>query len=312
MHLVQLIVSACQVSKISEILALQGLLAVQVLLFGLRETRTAMHIGGLLTSMFSPLTCFSMTDLAFTEIAYEAGLHRCPNRFLQTFRTAEERDLRKRIFYSLYSLDRLLSAEFGIPLTMNDTDIDTCLPGDVEVHQVARSGPQYPAGQGESSMSIIHGRESHRDNQSRREDSRETVGSKRRLTGTDEESPHKRPRTDAAMNLETQIAPTSIPMTDPDAEASKNARLQPALTLTRMTRMVGVAMETFNKSLEHRNEQSEFVHRMSLGLGLRIDESDTTAGDEALSLRVNLDKWWNDIGLDLDDDVSRPLLCVPG
>lgn len=52
MHLVQLIVSSCQVSKISEILALQGLLAVQVLLFGLRETRTAMHIGGLLTSKF--------------------------------------------------------------------------------------------------------------------------------------------------------------------------------------------------------------------------------------------------------------------
>lgn len=200
-----------------------------------------------------------MTDRASTEIAYEAGLHRCPNRFLQTFRTAEERDLRKRIFYSLYSLDRLLSAEFGIPLTMNDTDIDTCLPGDVEVHQVVRSSPPHPARLKEFSMSAVQGRESmHRDLQRQREDSRETVGSKRK-TAPDEESPHKRPRTDAAAISETHLAPLPNPIADLDAEAAKNARLQPALTLTRMTRMVGVAMETFNKSLEHRNDQSEFV-----------------------------------------------------
>lgn len=52
MFLAHLIVSACQGSRISEILALQGLLAIQVVLFGLRETRPAMHIGGLLTSEF--------------------------------------------------------------------------------------------------------------------------------------------------------------------------------------------------------------------------------------------------------------------
>lgn len=50
MHLAQLIVSACQMSRVPEILALQGLLSVQVVLFGLRETRPAMHLGGLVTS----------------------------------------------------------------------------------------------------------------------------------------------------------------------------------------------------------------------------------------------------------------------
>lgn len=50
MHLAQLLVSACQAATISEILALQGLLSIQICLFGLRETRPAMHIGGLLTS----------------------------------------------------------------------------------------------------------------------------------------------------------------------------------------------------------------------------------------------------------------------
>ncbi|KAI5449818.1 hypothetical protein NCC49_004030 [Naganishia albida] len=262
MYLVQRIVSACQISRISEILALQGLLAVQVLLFGLRETRTAMHVGGL-----------------STKIAYEAGLHRCPNRFLQTFRTAEERDLRKRIFYSLYSLDRLLSAEFGIPLTMNDTDIDTCLPGDIEVHQVPRISPPHPARSEDPSISFVCDRESiQRDLQGQRETSRDTVGSKRK-TAPDDVSPVKRPRTDGP-TPDARPGPFQEQAGSSDAEAAKNARLQPALTLTRMTRMVGVAMETFNKSLEHRHDQN----------------------DEALSLRVNLDKWWNDIGLDLDDD----------
>lgn len=32
--------------------------------------------------------------------------------------------------------------------------------------------------------------------------------------------------------------------------------------------------------------------------------------NDALSLRVNLDRWWNDIGLDLDDEVSGALRRV--
>jgi len=62
MHLTQLLVSACQSAKISEILALQGLLAIQICLFGLRETRPAMHIGGLLTSKHVRKLVWSMVS----------------------------------------------------------------------------------------------------------------------------------------------------------------------------------------------------------------------------------------------------------
>jgi hypothetical protein len=73
MFLAHLIVSACQGSRISEILALQGLLAIQVVLFGLRETRPAMHIGGLLTSE-------SDAKLRITDISpiYLTPTHDCP------------------------------------------------------------------------------------------------------------------------------------------------------------------------------------------------------------------------------------------
>lgn len=73
MFLAHLIVSACQGSRISEILALQGLLAIQVVLFGLRETRPAMHTGGLLTSE-------SDARLRITDISpiYLAPTHDCP------------------------------------------------------------------------------------------------------------------------------------------------------------------------------------------------------------------------------------------
>ncbi|KAJ9093836.1 hypothetical protein QFC21_006207 [Naganishia friedmannii] len=273
MHLAHLIVSACQMSKIPEILALQGLLSVQIVLFGLRETRPAMHIGGLVT-----------------KIAYEAGLHRCPNRFLQTFRSVEERDLRKRIFYSLYSLERLLSAEFGIPLTMNDTDIDTCLPGDFEYHQPVKLSPVHPArSKGSHSPNGSTGLQ-----QSPHFGESDDPSKRKRGAYTDTNltrSPRKRLRQSVVERSSQARADTlsqerplpehnNIDSVDLDAETAKNARLQPALALTRMTRMVGASMETFNKSLEHRQDQS----------------------NEALSLRVNLDKWWNEIGLDLDDD----------
>lgn len=204
---------------------------------------------------------------SFAEIAYEAGLHRCPNRFLQTFRSVEERDLRKRIFYSLYSLERLLSAEFGIPLTMNDTDIDTCLPGDFENHQPIKFSPVHPARlEGSHTPNGSTGLQQsphlgESDDLSKRKrggytDTDLTRSPRKRLRqSVDERSSHAR----AGIISEEHPLPerNNIDSVDLDAEMAKNARLQPALALTRMTRMVGAAMETFNKSLEHRQDQSK-------------------------------------------------------
>ena len=203
-------------------------------------------------------------DLAL-EIAFEAGLHRCPDRFIRTFRLAEERELRKRIFYSLYSLERLLSAEFGIPLTMNDTDIDTCLPGDVEQHHTAEEeSPPHPARMGDPQATTSPRRQSTPvgNFKRRREQSvGGSDGSTNKRTRIQETGVRLDPRLNTLPVLET-IPPEHTP--EPlasEAESIKNARLQPALALVRMTGMVGKAMETFNKSLDHRHDddQSEFT-----------------------------------------------------
>lgn len=140
---------------------------------------------------------------------------------------------------------------------MNDTDIDTCLPGDVEQHQAIRSPPTHPARTGESLTP----------SGSTYSDSQDPLKRKRGYTSADlERSPQKRPRTapeennpDTPAEVHQQVAPypNLVDSADMDAEIFKDARLQPALALTRMTRMVGTAMETFNKSLEHRHDQSE-------------------------------------------------------
>lgn len=149
------------------------------------------------------------------ELAYEAGLHRCPARFSSTFKDPLVRDLRRRVFYTLYVLDRLLSAEFGIPLMLNDSDVDTCIPGSKERH-VEGDSPGHPARSPDS---------------------------------------QKRKR-----------SPSVVPEED-----TTRRRLLPAMSMVTITGIMGRAMEVFNKSVKHRSLQ------------------------DALSLRTELEAWWNDI-----------------
>jgi hypothetical protein len=145
---------------------------------------------------------------------------------------------------------------------MNDTDIDTCLPGDLEQHQTADDSPsrvRKSVARAESSTSRHpdptgtpkRGRESSLGRQ-------EDHPSKRLRKETPRLSPEASME-DQQLSIPASQAQLPINSADLDAEALKNARLQPALALTRMTRMVGKAMETFNKSLNHRhgNDQSE-------------------------------------------------------
>lgn len=61
------------------------------------------------------------------KLVYHAGLHRCPLRYAQL--TMEDCEIRKRIFWSAYALDRYLSLSLGDPNTYQDSDIDVCLSG---------------------------------------------------------------------------------------------------------------------------------------------------------------------------------------
>ncbi|KAL4768830.1 fungal-specific transcription factor domain-containing protein [Aspergillus nidulans var. acristatus] len=103
-----------------DLLSLQALLAAQLYLVATMSLRTASTVGGcMLRSML------------------HAGLHRCPFRYreLSVSATSQHRHLRKRIFWSAYALDRYLSQALGLPLGVQDSDIDVCPPGTPEVHR---------------------------------------------------------------------------------------------------------------------------------------------------------------------------------
>lgn len=105
-----------------DIASLQALLAVQVYLVATMSLRLASTFGGcILRSMM------------------HAGLHRCPFRYTQL--SSHDRQLRKRIFWCAYALDRYLSQALGLPLGIQDSDIDVCLPAAPEMHS-----PKPPKG----------------------------------------------------------------------------------------------------------------------------------------------------------------------
>lgn len=100
--------------------SLQSLIAIQLYLVSRMELRDAAAVGGLLFR---------------TLIA--AGFHRCPWRSLHM--SLHYRDMRKRIFWSAYAIDRYLCQALGMPFVLGESDIDICPPGSDEVHRPVQS-----------------------------------------------------------------------------------------------------------------------------------------------------------------------------
>ncbi|CAI7567400.1 unnamed protein product [Penicillium glandicola] len=89
---------------------LQAAFTAQLALTSLLRLNAASRVGGVIT-----------------RTAFHLGLHRCPRRF--SCFSGEEADIRCRLFWSIYSLERYLSQALGIPLSIRDDDIDVCYPG---------------------------------------------------------------------------------------------------------------------------------------------------------------------------------------
>lgn len=84
---------------------LQAALSVQLFLVSMLRFNAASRLGGLIIRM-----------------ALQMGLHRCPQRY-SSFSPAQ-RELRQRVFYSLYCIDRFICQSTGLPLSLRDDDID--------------------------------------------------------------------------------------------------------------------------------------------------------------------------------------------
>ncbi|OKL59338.1 hypothetical protein UA08_05394 [Talaromyces atroroseus] len=112
-----------------DILSLQALLALQLYLVATMSLRSASLLGG-----------------AILRSILHAGFHRCPYRYQQL--NSHDRQLRKRLFWCFYAVDRYLSQALGLPLGLQDSDIDVCLPGAHECHVVGTSSSaqlSYPS-----------------------------------------------------------------------------------------------------------------------------------------------------------------------
>ncbi|KGO41509.1 Transcription factor, fungi [Penicillium expansum] len=103
---------------------LQAAFTAQLALASLLRLNAASRVGGVIT-----------------RTAFHLGLHRCPRRF--SCFSSEEADIRCRLFWSIYSLERYLSQALGIPLSIRDDDIDVCYP-DAERHSSAVKFPDDP------------------------------------------------------------------------------------------------------------------------------------------------------------------------
>ncbi|KAL3464354.1 fungal-specific transcription factor domain-containing protein [Aspergillus heterothallicus] len=93
---------------------LQAAFSVQLFLTSLLRLNAASRVGG-----------------AIIRTAFHLGLHRCPVRFSGF--SPQETSSRRRLFWSIYCLERYLSQALGIPLGIRDDDIDVCYPNS-EMH----------------------------------------------------------------------------------------------------------------------------------------------------------------------------------
>lgn len=225
------IVGASENSSVSDLLAIQALLGIELYLYLSRLMRPAMHLSGVLAS---ELTDAYVRMADHPELAFEAGLHRCPERYTSTFTLPADRQLRKRVFYSLYVLDRILTAEFGVPIMLHDSDVDTCVPGGIERHTGGDSTPDHPARTPTDSLreSATSGR----------------TPKRRRIEGD--------PSGGQSIESVTAQLPVQV---DSGAE---ERRLLTLYSLVGVARLGGRAMEVFNKSIHHRALSSEWYYRL--------------------------------------------------
>ncbi|KAH0276766.1 hypothetical protein KCU91_g3649, partial [Aureobasidium melanogenum] len=91
--------------------ALQAVVSVQLFLVSMLRLNGASRLGGMIVRM-----------------AFQMGLHRCPTRY-KNFDT-EQAQLRRRLFWTIYCIDRYLCQSLGLPLTIRDDDVDVCYFGD--------------------------------------------------------------------------------------------------------------------------------------------------------------------------------------
>ncbi|KAH6886168.1 fungal-specific transcription factor domain-containing protein, partial [Thelonectria olida] len=141
----QMLDPSCRIQSTADLVALVGMLMTR------HEVAT---LQALLAAELYLTTCMSLRDAstihgALTRAMFNAGFHRCPSRYLQLPSGTSE--IRKRIFWCTFVLDRFIGQALGHPFSIQDADVDVCIPGMAELHNPA--GAREP---GVTSQSTIN------------------------------------------------------------------------------------------------------------------------------------------------------------
>ncbi|KAF2012938.1 hypothetical protein BU24DRAFT_465287 [Aaosphaeria arxii CBS 175.79] len=242
----QLLSSLGPIALRRDLASIQALLAAQLYFVATMSLQAASTTGGLIL-----------------RSVYKSGLHRCPFRYSTL--DASDRDIRKRVFWSVYTLDRYISQSLGYPLGIQDSDIDVCLPGAVELHEPVM--PEKGIEEGTSPQdSILHLPANHPQRQHASEDSEtESPGIRTR------ESIGQAHEGERTFNPSAQNAPN-----ESDAASQRRKQHQSVqANFVRYSGLVGRMLETFHKSIHVRSANRQNI----------------------LLLKADIDAWGNDMPL---------------
>lgn len=114
----------------SSILSLQALVSVQLFLITMHRYNAASRLQGLAS-----------------RIVFQLGLHRCP--LALHLAPSKEVELRKRLFWSVFCIDRYVCIRLGTPLGIRSDEVDVCYPhterhSSANAHQAGMSSSLTP------------------------------------------------------------------------------------------------------------------------------------------------------------------------
>ncbi|KAG5786775.1 hypothetical protein H9Q69_014151 [Fusarium xylarioides] len=120
--------ASCEIQKPTDVLTHLPGLAVKGDLVSIQ----ALFAAGLLLVARMSLRAAAVVSGLLSRAVFLAGLHRCPCRYARL--TADDCDIRKRLFWCIYVFDRYLSQALGHPLGIQDSDVDVCPLDGPELH----------------------------------------------------------------------------------------------------------------------------------------------------------------------------------
>lgn len=108
--------------------------------FVLDHARSAVLVSIFLSEMNLNSAAWTWLSAAM-RIAQDIGLHTETGTW-----PVIEGEMRRRVWWGLYTWDRMLSLEFGRPLLIDDSDCDVALPAPVDDHYINNAGMTGPNG----------------------------------------------------------------------------------------------------------------------------------------------------------------------